>query len=48
MKIRSSNKNLITIKMFDKDIKIIISYNPKTRLKKRLKIVEELRKELFK
>jgi hypothetical protein len=48
MIIRNSNKKLITIKLVDKNIKIIISYTPNTRLKKRLKLVEELKKELFK
>lgn len=47
MKIKS-NKDKITLKLVDKDIEITIRYSRNSRLKQRLKILDELKEELYK
>ena len=48
IEIKSSKEQLITIKLIDDKIKIFISYPKKSRLKRRLKILEKLKEELYK
>ena len=48
MEKRISTKEKITLKVFNKGIKATISYPPHTRLRTRLKVLEELKEELYK
>ena len=47
IKIKTSTKNRIVLKILDKEIVAQITYPKHSRLKKRLKVLDKLKKELY-
>lgn len=47
-KIKHSTEKTITLRIWDKNVVVEIIYTKNSRLKTRLKVLEELKKELYK